>query len=326
MNGVCCTTFLRLLFVAMIFPALAHARSNQCNVPMNPVAGLFAVDQELAGLVSSKTVNASLCVNLASHATSTTLPNEELLFDGETLRSELRLYGALGQAWGFGADFTWMQHSGGSLDGLIESWHDTFGLPNGIRDQLPDDALRIELNRDNDTIVSLSSRTRSIGDSRLHLRRTLLSGSRASLSAQLSVKLPTGDSADLSGSGATDVSLGLHGSRYLGNAVLNGRLGVSRLGRSDIAALNHERTIYFAAASVRYSLTEWLAFGAGLNAHSAVLDSELRAYRNPALSLHAEADFSVGRSWQLTLGFGEDLRVATNPDVVFRLMLYRRQR
>src|SRR3546814_14450901 len=61
---------------------------------------------------------------------------EDLLLDGESLRLGLNGRIRHGQ-WLFGAELPLLFTGGGSLDGLIENWHDWFGLPNGGREQRP---------------------------------------------------------------------------------------------------------------------------------------------------------------------------------------------
>src|SRR3546814_1931710 len=95
---------------------------------------------------------------------------EDLLLDGESLR--LGPSGRIrhGQ-WLFGAELPLLFTGGGSLDGLIENWHDWFGLPNGGREQRPRGKYAYRYNDNGIGVLDDEHGHSGIGDMRLSAAR-----------------------------------------------------------------------------------------------------------------------------------------------------------
>lgn len=143
---------------------------------------------------------------------------EDLTLDGETQRVALRYRAGLapvfGQALEWSLEVPLIFTGGGVMDSGIESWHDTFGLPNANREDVPQDQYRIRYVRDGVTLIDRSSGASGLGDVRLGLGLAL--SERFTLRGLL--QLPTGDKNELTGGHAggalwVDYSLPLSESR-----------------------------------------------------------------------------------------------------------------
>ena len=88
---------------------------------------------------------------------------ESLVIDAENYRYELGFSYRRDQ-WLAQVNIPFVANSGGGLDGLIDGWHDFFGLPEGDRDKFPKDELNIEYQRDGIEQFSLDSDTSGLGD------------------------------------------------------------------------------------------------------------------------------------------------------------------
>lgn len=115
-----------------------------------------------------------------------------------------------------------VDRSGGVLDAAIQSFHKTFGMPDGGREQIPNGRLAYHLERDGRLVANLDKPG-------LHLMDTdvayvfpfgdLHRGARVGASIQL----PTGERDDFSGSGGWDSLVGAAAWRQYGHWKIHGQ-------------------------------------------------------------------------------------------------------
>ncbi len=133
---------------------------------------------------------------------------EALLLDGESQRVTMRYRAALAPIADYALEWSLevplLFTGGGVLDAGIENWHDTFGLPNGGREEVPQDRYRIRYERDGVALVDLQKGDSGLADARLGLGVAL--SQRLTLRGLL--QLPTGDKDQLTG-GNTGAALWL---------------------------------------------------------------------------------------------------------------------
>ncbi|MEM8981621.1 MAG: DUF3187 family protein [Pseudomonadota bacterium] len=315
MKSVARTTVFVIVF-CIARPAVAI-----CSTELGPVAGLFAV-----GVDNSSTPGLSACLSLANHSTDNFSGNERLVFDGETLRLELGWFQSIEQ-WTVGVSAPFVRHGSGFLDTPIDSWHTLFGLPNGNRDRRPTNALLFEWDRNNETLLARDASTSGIGDVRLYASRRLIDRSLWQLSLAAAAKLPTGDPDRLTGSGGTDVTLGLRAetSQLFGSERwrLSASAALTNLGDSDIDGLPSAAQVVSATATLRWRASNTTEFGARVRARQRLVRSELREVGDPAVGLDAWIGWRAWGEQQIRIGVSEDLNVDSQPDVVFRLSLGR---
>lgn len=124
---------------------------------------------------------------------------ESLTLDGESQRLALRYRAGIaplfGRALEWSLELPLLFTGGGVLDGAIESWHSSFGLPNSNRDDVPQDRYRIRYVRDGVTLVDRDHGDSGLTDLRLGLGLAL--SQRWTLRGL--VQLPTGDKDHLTG-------------------------------------------------------------------------------------------------------------------------------
>ena len=120
----------------------------------------------------------------------------------------------IGNRLELGFEIPYIFQNGGFLDGFIEDYHNTFGLPQGGRDQAPKGRLLFNYQRNGANLFQIDKSNSGIGDVRLtagfQLYREEGEGSHA-LALRASFKVPTGDSNELHGSRSTDLALWLTG-------------------------------------------------------------------------------------------------------------------
>jgi hypothetical protein len=144
---------------------------------------------------------------------------------------------------------------------------------------------------------------------------------RSGLALRGGLKLPTGDSQGLLGSGSADVSIGLAGGidTLWNHEALSGfyRITALCLGTPDILSADARDLAGHLAAGVEYRFTPGFALAAQMTLSSAPFDTVIDPLAAWTMSLAVGARFRLPGDWQLQLGFNEDVKVESYPDITF---------
>lgn len=266
-------------------------------------------------------------VSASSHSTRDTEDGESILFDGETRRLGLSYRRGVSERLEFGIEVPWVAHESGGLDGLIDRWHDLFGLPEGIRKERPRDELLFHYagyGRE----FRFSRNAQGVGDIRLLGGWRLRASEGSSSALRFSVKFPTGDSDTLLGSGGTDVSLGLaaDGRPLMGIERLSGfcRTSATWLGTPDFDGRPLRPFVAQVSAGLGYALTARTTLAAQVLVRSPVYDSAVSPLGDAATALTVGVRFRLPKEYALALAVGENLHAGSMPDVTFAVSLQKR--
>lgn len=307
-----------LLCLTLLAPAAFAAAPFAPSGNAGVLARQFALPTVGApGVLAAGSSAGSAIFDVANEYARLQSATESLEFDGETHRLRLAARRGLGGGWEAGIEIPLLATGGGFLDPWIQGWHDTFGLPNGGREQVPDGAYRYRYLRGLTPALDVRQPDRGLGDVQLSVGRAL--GDSAALRAM--AKLPTGESATLLGGNAggalwLDLALPMPGRAA---AYLSG--GVSANARSEVLPDQQARVLPFGGIGLALPLGERTALTAQLFAHGPLYrDSAL-----PALS-RAGAPLTIGLAHDfgpaaLELGFQEDPSVYASPDFAGYLAL-----
>jgi Protein of unknown function (DUF3187) len=260
----------------------------------------------------------------ANSALVETNARESLIVDAET--HELRLIAQRGLTHGYAlrVQLPYRQTTAGTLDGFIDDWHDLFGLPEGARPSLPQDALRIFYRRDGVSQFDARSSMQGIGDASIAIGKSLVSEDRTAMSAWFELKLPTGDAKDFSGSGSVDARVSIAAEhRFADRWEVFGQAGVTRLGKGDRLSRQQREWMWSAGAGLSARAIGNLTLTLQVDAHSAVFDSENLDFLGDAVLLSLGGSYKFSSDWELTLGVSEDIAVESSPDVTFLVGLKR---
>jgi hypothetical protein len=292
-----------------------------------PLTGLFGwpTSSEGSRLAPAGRNDWRLHASLASHSVTENGNGESLVLDGETTRIWLDWRRGLSHRLEVGAMLPWVRHAPGNLDSLINDWHDFFGLPDGNRGAAPEDRLLFQYARGSSELARLDRSSDGIGDLRIYAGWALRESPDSRLALRLNLKLPTGDSDRLLGSGSTDASIGLAGdvARLWNVAALSGfyRLSALYMGTPDILPAHARHFAGQFAAGLEYRFAPGFAVGAQTTLRSAPFESAAEPLGEWAMSLSAGARFRLPGDWQLQLGFNEDVKVESVPDITLLLSL-----
>jgi hypothetical protein len=294
--------------------------------PLAQIYGLPALGP--ARVLPAGVTDVQLAVNLASHYVSESRGDEQLTLDGETHRTTVLIRRGIGRGYEWGVELPYVSHSGGFLDGPIDSWHAFFGFPDGGRDQAPRDRLLYHYRREGVDLLHVDEARAGVGDVRLTGALLLTPDSRsAPVALRAQLKLPTGDSAALLGSGATDLSLWVSlacpdsGSSADGTWCLYGGGGIVLLGEGDVLAKLQHRQVGFASGGIVWQFLPAWSVKTQLDVHTPLYrDSELSPLGHLAAQWLLGLDYRhPGTRTFLEFGFTEDVALKTTPDVSFML-------
>lgn len=330
---------LQLLAGIVIF-ALAAAASpaaDETSFPeplttrnQHPLIAAFGLPAATgAAMLPAGNTRIQLDVDTANSFVFETADGEYLAWDGETTRATLRLSHGIGNGAEVGLSIPVVAHSGGVLDGMIDGWHDTFGLPTGGREHRPNHQLLYRYIHDGRTRIDAADRTTGLGDLRIAAAYQLLKrADRSSLALHTALKFPTGKSADLTGSGGMDLSAHLAGAyRPLTKALpsLYGTGGLLWAGTGDLLPDQQRHVVFFGTVGI-----EWrpiLGFTPKLQVdwHSPFFrDSLLKTVDSWSAQLVLGGTLPLSDTTFLDAALSEDIAVDTAPDIALHLSLRRR--
>jgi hypothetical protein len=221
---------------------------------------------------------------------------------------------------------------GGFTDHFIESYHHTFGFPNGGRELAPRNRLLYRYEKDGRTLLNFSRSGDGLGDIRLTGGWQIYPGranTSPAISLRASLKLPTGDSDGLRGSGSADLALWLAGSHdvklSLGHLSLFGAAGALGMTKGKVLEEQQRPLVAFGALGVGWSPLQWLALKIQANAHTSFYrGSDFTQVDAGSVQLTTGGTLAFSPRTALDIGVTEDLVVNASPDVVFHFSLSHR--
>ena len=304
--------------------------STACAEPFltrnqNPLLALYGLPSPLpARLPAAGRWRAAGVVNWSNSASIETSGASSFTLDAEAIEFRAHVEHGVGPTAALRVELPWRRVSAGTLDRFIENWHDWFSLPNGSRDQLPRDELRIEYAVGEVTQLLVDESTSGPGDIPLAVGYQVHASETHALATWLSLKLPVGEADELTGSGAVDVALSLsYQARPADRWQLFGQLNGAWLGEGEFLPESQESTALSALAGVTWNPWRNLDLTMQLEATSRVFDVEVEPLSGDALVFTFGGSYRTPGGWRFDLGISEDVEVDASPDVNFNLAVRR---
>jgi hypothetical protein len=271
------------------------------------------------------TVLSRLVVDAANSYHGGAGPRQSSSLDGETWRTTLALRYGVGPRLEAGIDVPVVNHSGGFLDGFIESFHRAIGKPKNDGAGNPRDRFGYAYSRDGTAIVALTNDTWALGDIMLsgawRLSSPADSGRPTALRATL--KLPTGKEADLAGSGGTEGSLRIAVldpktfARW--NTTLFASAGALYIGSDTFLGDLRRPIVGFGTVGAGWTPASWVALKLQADGHTAI--SRESGFKPLSWTVHVMGGFTFAlpHGVEMDLGISENILNETAPDVGFQL-------
>ena len=324
------------IFTAVISPVSLAWQAQELATPMpttnrHHIAELFGAPTAVAPIPEGASgLRWEWATEIINTSNDGITDNEFILQDGETVRGNLGLTLDAAGGYSWRLDLPYLSHSGGSLDPLIESFHD-IGFPNGNRDERPKDEILFLYERDGEVLLDFDGGA-GIGDMSLSVQRTwqtLDPGNDENISYawRAGVNLPTGDEDSLTGSDTTDLFVEVMRTGYItdesGSMGTFVRLGAQLfIGDGVLEEIREDWSIY-TSLGLQLAATKNMAIKLQFDGHTALFDSELKELGETAGTLLLGTTFKAGKRTRVDFYISEDIIVDTSPDVVFGLHIRR---
>lgn len=313
------------LFFAPILEGFAsdHLLQPFAISNLNPFIGIYGIAAMQAPVVLVPGQNSiNVVLDAVSHFTDGRNQSESIQIDGESYRLAARFGRGLPNQWEVGLEIPFLSHSGGFMDGFINQWHDTFGLPSLGRDRVADDQLTFRYSRNDRDLINVQSSTMGLGDILLFAGKTLSQQDGFAFTMRGQLKLPSGDTKRLLGSGGTDISLAAMLARKWGRNWLGAiQLGASYLESGDVLTELQKNWVGFGSAYLGWQPFRSFAFKLQLDAHTPVYEnSNIDQLTDTAYQLTIGGSIKMGASTYLDIGVTEDeIQPNVSSDVSFQL-------
>lgn len=321
--------FFQILLINLAACAYAEQAAPIYVANQNPFVQIYGLPKAEPGTITPKgKLDAGFLYFVSNNAIQNDAPNgESIIWDGETAQYTLRFRYGVSEKLELGADIPWIEHSGGWLDSVIRNYHKMMGFPNDRQEQFDKDQIDFQVDDDGTVTYSLKEKRSGLGDVRFTAAVPLLSQSQPStrhLALRSLLKLPTGDSDGLLGSGGTDVSMGLAYSDYETlqgiNTVLSAYGGMMYMGNSDVLRSRQRHFAGYGGISLDWLALSWLELKLQMDMHSAFYDSELEQLGS-SMQLLAGAACRLPGEMMIDFGISEQVITDATPDVGFYLFL-----
>lgn len=326
------------LFLTFLFiftndsPALEITPFHTAN--RSPLLHFYGIPSETSSdLLESGKWEFSITQDIASITTISNTANEEMYLDGELYRWSLIGRHGLGQRIELGFELPYVVQTGGFLDGFIVGWHNFFLLPQGGRTIVPHNRLKYHYAKNGVNRLDASPASNGISDMSLLAGYQLYSSrdeqDHDTLALRAQLKLPTGDSSAMLGSGSTDLALFITGSRNSRNSwgILGSFASLGGMYSSDGDILKQQRQNLagFGTLGAGWSPAEWINFKLQCHLTTPLYKgSTLRELGTWTALLTMGGSLKLPDNYLLDIGVGEDILVDSAPDVTFNLTLTKR--
>ena len=328
----------RMLFVLLVTTGSVQARDMEITpfrtINQSPLTRIFGVPVETASTITpEKSTSFNFTQDIASSYAIESIPGEKIILDGESYVWTLAARYGVGNRFEAGINLPVVLDGGGFFDGFIVDWHNSFSLPQGGRDTAPKDRLRYSYSKNGVEKLRMDHSSVGIGDISFHggmrLYDSQEDNSHDSLALRGSLKLPTGDSGSLRGSGSTDFTVSLCGSMNnfteWGSLGLFASLGAMAMTNGDVLRDQQNNFAGFGTAGVGWGPAEWISFKIQLNGNTSLYhDTSLNALSDGSLMLVSGGALKLGGGYVLDIGVSEDVAVSTAPDVSLHFGLSKR--
>lgn len=263
---------------------------------------------------------------IASHNIDETSNGEDFRLDGETTRLALTYRYGFSDRLEIGIEVPYLSHQSGSLDSLIDDWHDVLPfVGGGARATREQDQLEFFYADSQATLLNVTNSASGISDVRLLAGWRLSESEGRSTALRFGIKLPTGDSDELLGSGGVDLSVGLASdvSGFWGNPKLSSfyRVNLTYLGEPDRLADRYRNLVGQLSLGLGYHVHRNVDLKLQTRLRSAVYDSKIDNLGAMSAALIFGADFRISDRYRLVLSSSEDVKVGSAPDVSFQIAL-----
>ncbi|MDA1073380.1 MAG: DUF3187 family protein [Proteobacteria bacterium] len=304
----------------VVYPTIGQASERPLAVrslsPFTQIFGLPFYPDQTGPAQGEWALSAGL--DLVNHADLSEKDGEAIELDGESYVLNLGAKLGLSPRWRVGLELPIIHHGGGFMDAAIEGWHDLLGLSNSDREG-PRDELLFSYTENGEVVYLLDDSTTGIGDIRVWSSYTLVESGPSRVSLRATLKLPTGDADDLTGSGGTDLAFDVAASHSFAldksRLLVSAYAGLLVLGDGDVIERRQEDLVPYGGVGAVWELNPHWDLLAQLQMQGAYFDSRLDELGGSGTQLSVGVRYMWPSSGtELVVSLVEDLVSDTTPD------------
>ena len=283
-------------------PASRHNNANPF-VQVQGLPGFSGVTQPASGEFKTRVL-----LEINNEFFQETSENEQVRLDYERTTLSLNVDFGLNERLSLGLEIPLMFNSGGFLDGVIENWHDLFGLEQGGRDDAPRDQFLISYLSESQSVL-IDDSDSGLGDVSFYADTALYQTAERKTKLRTTLKLPTGDEDHLFGSGGYAFSMSLSAAaKPAENIHMFAAAGATYLTEGDVLGDRQNNLVATATLGLGWIFRPHILLSAQLDLNTKVYDdSDLDAISGQAGVLYVSAQYRFSNQSLLQLGFTEDV-------------------
>ena len=207
----------------------------------------------------------------------------------------------------------------GFMDGFLESYHSTFGLPDYGRSERPNNEFLYEVRRDGALIIDGKSGI-SLGDIRLALKKPLITSDGFVLSIKGDIELPVGNARKGYGNGSLDAGLSLLLDKKITDSIIT-YVNLGAVFPGDVRG--HEKldlnNFYCGGLGIEADAGDGLSFLVQLQGQSSIYpQTDLLAVDRDSYLLIIGGRYTTEKS-NYDLSLTEDINTSGAPDFILNL-------
>ena len=292
---------------------------------VNPIVQMYGIPRPVGATTLTEGIELSFNIEAANNFQSKDRHDTFVFLDGETYVTSYRLRKPISERWEWGAELPYIVHSGGTLDNLVEEFHELFGLPDGDRRLAARNQLDYLVRSEGVVYADFDERVRAVGDLRGFVGYQVFQQPRQAFALRGQIKIPTGKVEDLSGSEGTDISIWGEYQYDVVSSILDFTVtvsgGVSYLGEGEFIPDDQVSWLGFGHLGVQVPLHPRVEIHAQIDAHTDVLDTGNPLAAEGGLLGTLGGRIGITERLWLDLAVIEDLENQSASDVVFQILL-----
>lgn len=325
-----------VVFLSLFFSVGGAAAADMEITPFStsnqsPLVQIYGLPHDTgADIIPSGKLRIALNQDLTSNYTVNSNNNELITLDGETYRLAFAARYGFTSGWEAGVEIPYIVQGSGFLDSFIIDWHNLFRLPQGGRDSASKNRMNYSYRKDMVQKLLVDRSSSGVGDISLtggvSLYDVRHDEGHDRLALKGAIKLPTGDSSSLAGSGGTDVMLQLCGSSTSygehGSLGMYASVGALAMSKGDVLRDQHNGLAGVGTVGLGWGPASWISFKTQLDGHTPMYHgSSLNELGTSTLVLVVGGALRLPGEYLLDIGVAEDVLISAAPDVSFHLGL-----
>jgi hypothetical protein len=301
----------------------AHAEPF-ATFDQNPLLAGSGLPTPFAARFDSLAANSiGATLNWSSTAASQDNAFEALTLDVESREWTLSFAQALNDKIAFRLNLPYRSYSGGTLDNIIDEWHE-LGFDDGDRAKQPQDRLLIDYRRNSQTALHIEQSSAALGDLSADVGWQLNSTVTSASALWGTVKFPTGNAKRLTGNDAFGGSLTFaHERRLSSRWNASAQAGVTYVSGGDILPAQQTHWLWRSLLAFDYRYSKAISLTVQFDGHASQYDGSELKMMGSAWLLTVGGQYRW-ENWTAQFAIGEDIKVRASPDVDFILTVRRR--